>query len=93
MLNFIFPAAEEITESSNQVYVIELYICITSSIYFALPIWVSVIALMQSLNGAQLLNITLLLLVSTLFAAAPAPAQIIVIVTLYTLHFIWTLKF
>ena len=42
---------------------------ITISIYLALSIWVLVILLMQLVNGAQLLNITFLLVLFVVAAA------------------------
>ena len=45
-----------------QLYSIKLYIGITTSIALALSIYVLFISLMQSVNGAQLLNINTLLL-------------------------------
>ena len=41
---------------------------------------------MQSINGAQFLNITLLLLSSARFAASSAPAPVIVIVPLTCMY-------
>ena len=45
-------------------YIIKLYIGITRSIYFALSVWVLFISLMQSVNGADFLNINPLFLSS-----------------------------
>ena len=55
-------------------YYIKIYIGITISISLALSTWVLLILLMQSVNGAQLLNITFL---PVLFAPVPAPAVLL----------------
>ena len=54
---------------NNYRYSIKLYIDIITSVSLALSACVLFISLMQSVNGAQFLNMTFLLV---LFAAAPA---------------------
>ena len=56
------------------------------SIYFALTVWVLFISLMQSVNGAQFLNITPLFLSFNPFAASFAPAPVIVTVPLTSMY-------
>ena len=60
--------------SNNYHYSIKLYIGITISMYSTLSIWVLFVLLMQLVNGAQFVNITLLLV---LFAAVPEAAVLL----------------
>ena len=57
-------------------YYIKLYIGIVISISLALSISTLFVSFLQSVNGAQFLNITFLL---TLFAASPAVAVLLTV--------------
>ena len=60
-------------------YCIKLYICITTSVSFALSVWVLFISLMLSVvHGAQFLNINPLFISPVLFEASSAPTPVIV---------------
>ena len=48
--------------------------------YFALPIWVSYISFIQSVNGVQFLNVVCLFLFPVCFASSSAPAPAIFMV-------------
>ena len=63
---------------NNYHYFIKLYIDITTSMYLALCICVLFISFMQSVNGAQVLNITSLLLLFGFTAGGGIGAMVIV---------------
>ena len=67
-------------------YSIKLYTGITTSMCFALSISVLFSSLMQSVNGAQFLNISLFPFSSDLFVSSSAPAPVIVIVLLKSMY-------
>ena len=67
-------------------YSIKLYIGITTSISFALSIWVLLILFMHAVNGAQFLNITPLFLSSACFVASLSYAPLTVIVALTIIY-------
>ena len=67
-------------------YSVKLDIGITASISFALSIWVTLILLMQSVNGTQFSNITFLFLSLACFAASSSPSLLIAIVPLTNMY-------